>query len=338
MNRTHRSLLTGACSILLCNVLACQNQTPGALQPMTSSNVSKGSTPLVQTRYRTIKIDDMEIFYREAGPEDAPTVLLLHGFPSSSHMFRELLLRLGDDFHLVAPDYPGFGNSSIPEASATSFDLLATTMEHFTEQLGLGSYSLYLMDFGAPVGFRLATAHPERVEALIIQNGNAYAEGIAHEFWDPLRAYWAEHSKQTEEPILGFFAYDTTRFQYTAGTRNPEGLNPDNWKLAQFETEQPGSQAARLALSYDYRTNVELYPSWQNYLRTQQPPTLVVWGANDPIFPPTGAEPLKHDLETIEFHLLDTGHFALEEDGEFIADTMRSFLNKYVLAASQDHP
>jgi pimeloyl-ACP methyl ester carboxylesterase len=282
-----------------------------------------------QVLYRTVEIDGLEIFYREAGRKDAPTLLLLHGFPTSSHMFRNLIPALADEFHLVAPDYPGFGSSSMPSPAEFdySFDNLAQVMEQFTEKLGLKRYTIYLMDYGAPVGFRLAVKHPERVQALIVQNGNAYEEGL-REFWDPIRKYWAEQSKENADALRGLLTLEATRWQYTHGVRNEETISPDNWNVDQRLLDRPGNQEIQLQLFLSYGTNPPLYPKWQEYLRKHQPPTLLVWGRNDHIFPAEGAHPYKKDLKNLEFHLLETGHFALEEDGGFIAERIRAFLGK----------
>ena len=281
-----------------------------------------------EVRYRTVEIQGQEIFYREAGDPDAPTLLLLHGFPTSSHMFRNLIPALADKYHLVAPDYPGYGNSSMPsvEEFEYTFDNMAKIVETFTEKLELGEYSLYLMDYGAPVGFRLAVAHPERVQALIIQNGNAYEEGL-REFWEPIKAYWKEKTPENAAPLRDLLTIDATRWQYTNGTRNAESISPDNWHVDQRLLDREGNQEIQLAMFYDYGTNPPLYPQWQAYLREHQPPTLIVWGKNDFIFPAEGAHPYKRDLKNLDFHLLDTGHFALEEDGSQIARHIRSFLN-----------
>jgi len=287
--------------------------------------------PVTQTLHKTVEIDGLKIFYREAGPKDAPVVLLLHGFPTSSHMFRNLIPALADRYHVIAPDYPGFGNSDMPsvETFDYSFDNLANVVEAFTEKLGLERYSLYVMDYGAPVGYRLATRHPERVEALIVQNGNAYAEGL-REFWDPFRAYWKDRNAETAKPLAGFLKTEVTKWQYTHGTRHPETISPDNWAVDQALLDRAGNQAVQLQLFYDYASNPPLYPAWQAYFRKHQPPTLVVWGKNDFIFPAEGAHPYKRDLKTIEFHLLDTGHFALEEDGPVIASHIRRFLTTHL--------
>ncbi|ARV61821.1 hydrolase [Nostocales cyanobacterium HT-58-2] len=279
--------------------------------------------------YRTISIDGLDIFYREAGSPLSPTILLLHGFPTSSHMFRHLMDALEDRFHLIAPDYPGFGNSSMPTVDEFeySFDHLAEVMEKFIEALGLKKYSLYLMDYGAPIGYRIAAKHPEQVEALIVQNGNAYAEGL-REFWEPLKAYWKEHTPENADNLRQLLTLDATKWQYTHGVRNPEFISPDNWNIDQSLLDRPGNSDIQLALFYSYGSNPPLYPQWQEYFRKYQPPTLVVWGKNDYIFPADGAYPYLRDLKNIEFHLLNTGHFALEEDGETIALLITNFLTK----------
>ncbi len=289
----------------------------------------------VSTKHKTMTVDGLEIFYREAGRKDAPTILLLHGFPTSSHMFRNLIPALSDRFHVVAPDYPGFGNSSMPTVDEFdyTFDNLANVMEGFTEALGLKKYSLYLMDYGAPVGYRLAVRHPERVQALIVQNGNAYDEGL-REFWNPFRAYWKDRNDETAEPLNGFLVLDATKWQYTHGVRNPESISPDNWLVDQYLLDRPGNEDIQLQLFFDYGSNPSLYPQWQAYFRKHQPPTLIVWGKNDQIFPSEGAHPYKRDLKNLEFHLLDTGHFALEEDGNVIANHIRRFLTTRVAAGA----
>jgi pimeloyl-ACP methyl ester carboxylesterase len=280
--------------------------------------------------HRTVKIDGLDIFYREAGPKDAPSVLLLHGFPSSSHMFRNLIPALADKYHVVAPDYPGFGQSSAPPVDKFeyTFDKLADVVEKFTEKVGLKSYALYVQDYGAPVGYRLAVKHPERVTGLVIQNGNAYEEGLDNEFWKPLKVYWKDRTEENAKPLRGFLTLEATKWQYTHGARNVESISPDGWTIDQALMDRPGNKDIQLALFYDYRTNATLYPTWQAYFRKHQPPALIVWGKNDQIFPAAGAHPYKRDLKNVEFHLLDTGHFALEEEGDRIARLMREFLSK----------
>jgi pimeloyl-ACP methyl ester carboxylesterase len=282
-----------------------------------------------QTLYKTAKVDDLDIFYREAGHRDAPTILLLHGFPTSSHMFRNLIMRLSDKFHLVAPDYPGYGNSSAPsvEAFDYSFDHLAEIIEKFAQHMNLRKFSMYLQDYGAPIGFRIAAKHPDWIDALIIQNGNAYEEGLK-DFWIPLKAYWQDRSKENEEALKKFLTIDATKWQYTHGVRNIQAISPDNWLIDQPLLDRPGNDRIQLQMFYSYGTNPPLYPQWQEYFRTHQPPTLIVWGKNDQIFPADGAHPYKRDLKNIDFQLIDTGHFALEEDYELIAELISNLLRR----------
>ncbi|MBD1867361.1 alpha/beta hydrolase [Cyanobacteria bacterium FACHB-471] len=279
------------------------------------------------TTYRTVAIDGLDIFYREAGSRDNPTILLLHGFPASSHMFRNLIPTLADQFHLVAPDYPGFGNSSMPTVDEFdyTFDHLAEIIEKFIDAIAVQKYSLYVMDYGAPVGYRIAVRHPEQVEALIVQNGNAYEEGFG-KFTDPIKEYWRNPSPENTEKMKQSFILETTKWQYTNGVSNLEAISPDAWTMDQFFLDRPGNEEIQLALFYDYRTNPPLYPQWQEYFRNHQPPTLIVWGQNDDIFPAEGVYPYQRDLQDVEFHLLNTGHFALEEEGEAIANYIRQFL------------
>ncbi|PSB26443.1 alpha/beta fold hydrolase [Stenomitos frigidus] len=279
------------------------------------------------TTFRTISIDGLDIFYREAGSRDNPTILLLHGFPTSSHMFRNLISALADKFHLVAPDYPGYGNSSMPTVNEFdyTFDHLAEIMEKFITAIDLKKYSLYVMDYGAPVGYRLAAKHPERVQGLIVQNGNAYEEGL-RDFWEPIKAYWHDRSPENAAKLEYLVTLDATKWQYTNGVRNLEAISPDTWTMDQHFLDRLGNGEIQLALLYSYGTNPPLYPQWQEYFRKHQPPTLIVWGKNDYIFPAEGAYPYQRDLKDVEFHLLDTGHFALEEEGEAIAAHISQFL------------
>jgi pimeloyl-ACP methyl ester carboxylesterase len=295
------------------------------------TGIAKADTASQQILHKTVKIEGLDIFYREAGRKDAPTLLLLHGFPTSSQMFRNLMPALAESYRVVAPDYPGFGNSAMPRVDkfAYTFDNLARIMDLFTQKLGLERYSLYVMDYGAPVGFRLAVANPGRVQALIIQNGNAYVEGL-RKFWDPFRAYWRNRTPANAKPLAGFLKLAATRWQYTHGTRNPAAISPDAWIVDQYFLDRPGNKEIQLQLFYDYGSNPPLYPAWQAYFRKHQPPTLIVWGKNDVIFPAEGAHPYKRDLKNLEFHLLDTGHFALEEDGDTIARLIRRFLGRHV--------
>jgi pimeloyl-ACP methyl ester carboxylesterase len=288
---------------------------------------------MTKVTHRTVKVGGLDIFYREAGPSDAPTVLLLHGFPTSSQMFRNLIPALADQYHLVAPDYPGFGHSSMPprDQFAYTFDNLAGVIEQFTEAVGLTRYALYVQDYGAPVGYRLAVRHPERVTAIVVQNGNAYEEGLDNDFWKPLKAYWKEpNSKEKRNALRGFVNYEATRWQYTHGVKGPELVSPDGPAHDQFLLDRPGNDEIQLDLFLSYGSNPLLYPRWQEYFRKHQPPVLIAWGKNDQIFPPAGAEPYKRDLKTLEYHLLDAGHFALETNGDEIAGLMREFLGKHV--------
>jgi pimeloyl-ACP methyl ester carboxylesterase len=297
---------------------------------MTNIMVTSVTGERNQTLYKTAKVDDLDIFYREAGHRDAPTILLLHGFPTSSHMFRNLIMRLSDEFHLVAPDYPGYGNSSAPPVDAFdySFDHIAEIIEKFAQQhMQLNRFSIYLQDYGAPIGFRIAAKHPDWIEALIIQNGNAYEEGLK-DFWIPIKAYWQSRSKENEAALRKFLTIDATKWQYTHGVRNFEAISPDNWLIDQPLLDRPGNDKIQLQLFYSYRTNPPLYAQWQEYFREHQPPALIAWGKNDPIFPADGAHPYKRDLRNIDFHLLDTGHFALEEDYELIAELISNFLRR----------
>lgn len=282
-----------------------------------------------QVRYDSLVIDGVEIAYREAGHPAHPTVLLLHGFPTSSQMFRNLIPELAARYHVLAPDYPGFGASAMPSADAFdySFDRFAELMTAFINAKGVGRYAAYVMDYGAPVGYRMFAADPERVIGFVIQNGNAYEEGL-EEFWDPIRVYWADPSTENGDKLRPFLGLEGTKWQYLTGVRDPSRISPDNFWNVQYLLDRPGNQEIQLALFYDYRTNLALYPQWQALFREFQPPALIVWGKNDPIFPATGAEPYKRDLKNLEFHLLDTGHFALEEEGPFIAERMLAFLDR----------
>ena len=286
-----------------------------------------------EIKYQTIEIQGVDIFYREAGSRDSPSIVLLHGFPTSSHMYRNLMKELSSDFHLIAPDYPGFGNSEQPSMQdfEYSFDNLADVMDEFLNKLEVQRYSLYLMDYGAPVGFRIAAKHPERVNSLIVQNGNAYDEGL-REFWDPIKKYWNDRSQENASPLTKFITPEGVKWQYTHGVRDPNRISPDNWNNDLKHLTREGNPAIQLELFYDYQSNVPLYPEWQEYFRTHQPHTLIVWGENDYIFPADGAYPYKRDLKNLELHLLNTGHFALEEDNEAIANHIRNFMNKTSLS------
>jgi len=292
---------------------------------------SKMVEPLRVT-YHTAQVDDLKIFYREAGPKDAPTIVLLHGFPSSSHMFRELIPRLSDKFHVLAPDYPGFGYSDAPspEQYAYTFDHLADTVDHFLDQKGVTKYSIYIQDYGSPVGFRLATRHPERVQAIITQNGNAYDEGLSPFWAEFLYPYWKDPNPTNEAKVRQLLMLDATKLQYLQGFRHPDDVSPDSYLFDQAKLDRPGNDRIQLALFYDYRNNPPLYPAWHKYLHDKKPAVLVVWGKNDPVFAPAGAEAFLRDVPNAELRLLDTGHFALEEDGAEIAQIIRAFLAKNI--------
>jgi pimeloyl-ACP methyl ester carboxylesterase len=281
------------------------------------------------TSFRSEVIDGQNIAYREAGDSTNPTILLLHGFPTSSHMFRNLIPKLAEDYHVIAPDYLGYGASDMPDAADYEYSF-ANTAEMITkllDQKNVGNYSVYLMDYGAPVGFRMFAEHPKRVSGFIIQNGNAYEEGLG-EFWDPLKAYWADPSVENGDQLRGFLEMDATKWQFTHGTQNPEAINPDNFWHVQYLLDRPGNQEVQLEMFLDYGTNVAEYPKWQALFREHQTPTLLMWGKNDHIFPTDGAHPYKRDLNNLEFHLLDTGHFALEEYGNEIAGRMIEFMGR----------
>jgi pimeloyl-ACP methyl ester carboxylesterase len=286
-----------------------------------------------KVRHRTIDIDGVRVFYREAGPHDAPTLLLLHGFPSSSHMFRHLMPALADRWHLVAPDYPGFGASEFPDAErfAYGFASYARLIDRFTQALHLERYALYIQDYGAPIGLRLALRAPERVSALIVQNGNAYEQGLSRE-WEPLQAYWREPTPQRRERLRGWLGADGMRAQYTAGLTEAqiELLSPDTWTLDWALLSRPRNIELQLDLFGDYQSNVALYPLFQRFLREHAPPTLIVWGERDPFFTVEGALAYRTDLPQAELHFLDAGHFALETHGPEIAARMRAFLSRHL--------
>jgi pimeloyl-ACP methyl ester carboxylesterase len=283
------------------------------------------------THHRTARVDGVNIFYREAGPTDAPAVLLLHGFPTSSHMFRNLIPALADLYHVIAPDYPGYGQSDMPDHTKFpyTFDRFAELVDGLLDQLKVTRYAMYVMDYGAPVGWRLALKHPANITGLIVQNGNAYEEGLK-EFWDPIKAYWGDHSEAHRKALNVLVAPETTKFQYTDGVADLSRIAPDNWIHDQALLDRPGNCDIQMDLFYDYRTNLPLYPAVQAYFRDRQPPTLIVWGKNDKIFPADGAYPYKRDLPEVEFHLIDTGHFALEDKSDEIVPLIRDFLSRKV--------
>jgi len=286
--------------------------------------------------YRTVSVDELKVFYRDAGDPKAPAVLLLHGFPTSSHMFRDLIPALADRYHVVAPDLPGFGFTDAPDRARFkyTFDHLADVIDRFTEVVGLSRYAIYVFDYGAPVGFRLALRHPERVSAVITQNGNAYLEGLS-EGWNPIQAYWRDPSPQNRAALRAFLTPETTQWQYTHGVPTPERLSPDAWTLDSALLARPGNDEIQLDLFGDYQSNVALYPKFQEYFRTRRPPLLAVWGKNDPFFLPPGAEAFKRDNPDAEIHLLDAGHFALESQAPEIAAIIRDFLGRKLKAQSR---
>lgn len=298
------------------------------LLPITAPGLDAAESPFA-TQMKTMEIDGLNIAYREAGDPKDPTVLLLHGFPTSSHMFRELIPELADDYHIIAPDYPGFGASDMPPAESYdySFANTAAIMTELLDRKMVGDYSVYLMDYGAPVGYRMFAQNPERVSNFIIQNGNAYDEGL-REFWDPIKAYWAEPTQENGDALRAFLTLDATKWQFTHGVGDVSSVNPDNFWHVQYLLDRPGNQEVQLEMFLDYGTNVGEYPKWQALFREHQPPTLIVWGQNDVIFPAEGAHPYLRDLTDVEFHLYDTGHFALEEYGTEIAAEINDFLDR----------
>lgn len=286
------------------------------------------------TRYRTVEIDGLRLFYREAGSADAPALLLLHGFPTSSHMFRNLIPALAGRYHVVAPDYPGFGYSDFPDRRnfPYGFATYAEIIDKFMQAIGLRRYALYIQDYGAPVGLRLALRAPERITALIVQNGNAYEEGLS-DAWAPIKAYWGDPSPANRDKMRHFLTLDGTRLQYTAGLPDSQVqfVSPDNWTLDWSLLSRPGNIDLQLDLFGDYQTNVALYPQFQAFFRERRPPTLITWGQHDPFFTVPGAEAYRRDLPDAELHLLDAGHFALETHGQEIAAHIRRFLAAHLI-------
>ena len=279
--------------------------------------------------YRTADVDGFTVFYREAGAADAPTLVLLHGYPSASHQFRELIPLLADRFHIVAPDLPGFGKSDMPprDVFGYTFDHLADVIDRWTEVLGLDSFALYVFDYGAPVGFRIAARHPERITAIITQNGNAYEEGLS-DGWNPIQAYWKDPSQANRDAIRTMLEPQTTIWQYTHGVPNPTRVSPDGYGLDNYYLTRPGNDEIQLDLFLDYASNVALYPAWQRYFRASRPPLLAVWGKNDPFFLPAGAEAFKRDIPDADVRFVDTGHFALETHVEEVATAIGEFLTQ----------
>jgi pimeloyl-ACP methyl ester carboxylesterase len=286
--------------------------------------------------YRTVTVDGLKVFYRTAGDVKKPAVLLLHGFPTSSHMFRDLIPALADRYYVVAPDLPGFGYTDAPDRKTFkySFEHLTDVIDRFTEALKLNRYAIYVFDYGAPVGFRLALRHPERITAVISQNGNAYLEGLS-EGWNPIQDYWKNASPENRVALRAFLKPETTQWQYTHGVTNPEQLSPDAWTLDSALLARPGNDEIQLDLFGDYQSNIALYPKFQDYIRTKRPPLLAVWGKNDPFFLPPGAQAFRRDNPDAEVHLLDAGHFALESHAPQIAAIIRDFLARKLLQRAQ---
>jgi pimeloyl-ACP methyl ester carboxylesterase len=276
-----------------------------------------------RTTYRSVDVDGIELFYREAASERAPKLLLLHGFPTSSHMFRDLIPLLADRFHIIAPDLPGFGRSGDPHAN--SFDSIAETIERFTEIVGFDRFAVYVFDYGAPTGFRLAVRHPERITAVISQNGNAYVEGLS-DGWNPIRAYWEDATEANRDALRAMLTPETTYWQYTHGVPNPSLVSPDGYTLDDHYLTRSGATDVQLDLFGDYKSNVALYPTFQEYFRKHQPRLLAVWGKNDPFFLPAGAEAFRRDNPNAEVRFFDTGHFALETHAVEIAEAIRGFV------------
>jgi pimeloyl-ACP methyl ester carboxylesterase len=292
---------------------------------------AQNKNQMQKIKYKILDVNGIKIAYREAGNTNKPTIVLLHGYPSSSHQYRKLLNQLADEYHLIAPDYPGYGNSDFPSPNEYeyTFDNIAATVDAFLEKKEITSYAIMMQDYGAPIGFRIATKHPERVTAIINQNGNAYEEGLG-KGWEPIRALWANRNENTEKALLSAFTLEGLKWQYTHGTKNPENINPDTWHLDYLRMSRPNAHQINIDLWFDYQNNLKLYPLWQQYLRDNQPPMLIVWGKNDEYFPESGAEAFKKDLDVIDYNIYDTGHFALEECGEEIIEKIRAFMDKVV--------
>lgn len=322
-------LLVCQLTVILLGALALDAGFAQQAAQSTSAALAGPHPSVTQVRHSFETVGGLKIFFREAGDPAKPTIVLLHGFPTSSHMYRNLIRDLAGTYHLIAPDYPGFGESDSPppDEYEYSFDNIAKTMDKFLEQRKVTNYSLFVQDYGAPVGFRIATAHPNRIQSLLVQNGNIYEEGIAEASWATTKKYWTNRSTENEKPFTeNFFTLKGIKWQYTHGTRDPANIAPENWNLDYMKISRPGQHKIQLELIYDYQNNLKLYRTWQKYLRDNKPPVLIVWGKRDAFFPPAGAEGYRRDVKDLDFNLLDTGHFALEEEGPVIARKVREFL------------
>lgn len=315
-------------TVAAASILAIAASLGAAPTPVLAEDV-RAEEDVTLVKYRSEVIGGVRVAYREAGDPANPTILLLHGFPTSSHMFRKLIPEIAARWHVIAPDYPGFGASDMPAAEdyAYSFANLAAVVTELADRKGVDRFALYVMDYGAPVGYRIFAADPERVTGFVIQNGNAYEEGL-RAFWDPIKAYWADPSPANGDALRPLLTIEGTTWQYETGMQKPARVSRDEIFHVQYLLDRPGNQEVQLELFLDYGTNVPEYPTWQALFREHQPPALLVWGKNDPIFPEEGAHPYKRDLENLEFHILDTGHFALEEYGSFIAERINAFRDR----------
>jgi pimeloyl-ACP methyl ester carboxylesterase len=292
---------------------------------------NRPSARLPVVYHRSMEIDGVKLAYRESGPAGAPVMLLLHGFPTSSHMFRHLIPALADRYHVIAPDYPGYGESGSPDRSTFDYTFanFGNLIRQLLERLRVDSYAMYVMDYGAPVGWQLFVKAPDKLTALVVQNGNAYEEGLKA-FWDPIKTYWADGAAASRDALRWLVKLDTTIFQYTDGVDDKERISPDNWIHDQALLDRPGNEDIQMDVMYDYRNNVPLYPEVQRLFRKHQPPTLIVWGERDTIFPADGAHPYKRDLHDLEFHLIPTGHFVLEDRGDEVIPMIRDFLDRRI--------
>lgn len=302
-------------------------KTPSILAAAALALAATSISPAAEIHYKTVALPEASIFYREAGDPSKPVILLLHGFPTSSHMFRDLIPELSGDFHVIAPDLPGFGFSSAPDHKEFqyTFDHLAEVMSGFVEKLKLEKFSIYIFDYGAPVGLRLALKYPDRITGIVTQNGNAYVEGLSEEGWRPVKAYWDKPTKENRDALRQFFSAETTRWQYVHGVKDESLVAPESYTLDQALLDRPQSAEAQLDLFSDYQNNVKLYPKFQEFFRTRKPPTLAVWGKNDPFFLPPGAEAYKRDNPNAKVVFYDTGHFALETHAKEIGAEIRGF-------------